>query len=267
MGITKLRKQLAAASHGHVLEVAVGTGRNLAYYDWSEIDEPDAPRVSSRRASSQGTQKQKESGRNEMGPAALVPEATGPVLSFTGVDISIDMLNVAVQKLARHVPQTQKSEPVITELGKTGRFSEVAYLDGKVRLVEQDARLSLPPLRASLGPGAKYDTVIQTFGLCSVSDPAKILANLADCVKPNSGRIILLEHGKGTWDLVNRQLDKYAPAHFQKYGCWWNRDIEGIVREAARTVPGLEVVHLERPYLLQMGTTLYIELRVRDNSK
>jgi hypothetical protein len=49
------------------------------------------------------------------------------------------------------------------------------------------------------------------------------------------------------------------------YGCWWNRDIEAAVKEAEKTVPGLEVVTLKKPGLFQFGTLFLIELRV--NSK
>jgi methyltransferase OMS1, mitochondrial len=114
---------------------------------------------------------------------------------------------------------------------------------------------------------AKYDTIIQTFGLCSVADPGRLLANMAAKVQPDTGRIILLEHGRGLWDWMNNRLDKSAPKHFQKFGCWWNRDIEKLVREAEQTVPGLEVVKLERPLWFQWGTTMMIELKVKSQPK
>ena len=81
-------------------------------------------------------------------------------------------------------------------------------------------------------------------------------------MQPDTGRIILLEHGRGDREWMNKRLDKSAPEHFAKFGCWWNRDIEQLVREAAQKVPGLEVVKLERPLWFQWGTTLLIELRV-----
>jgi methyltransferase OMS1 len=112
-------------------------------------------------------------------------------------------------------------------------------------------------------PPTKYDTIIQTFGLCSVADPGTLLANMAAKLQPDSGRIILLEHGRGYYDWLNKRLDNSAPKHFQKFGCWWNRDIEQIVQEAAQKVPGLEVVELKRPLWFQFGTTLLIELRVK----
>ncbi|KAJ1324903.1 methyltransferase OMS1 [Microdochium nivale] len=39
LGITKLRRRLAEQAHGHVLEVAMGAGRNLEHYDWDRVTE------------------------------------------------------------------------------------------------------------------------------------------------------------------------------------------------------------------------------------
>ncbi|KAK0617137.1 hypothetical protein B0T14DRAFT_524512 [Immersiella caudata] len=143
----------------------------------------------------------------------------------------------------------------------------VEVCDGLVRLFVGDAERELPAPPGVEGKGeGRYDTVIQTFGLCSVAEPKRLLENAARAVKPDTGRIILVEHGRGTWDWFNEWfVDRSAQEHFDTYGCWWNRDIEGAVREAGKTVPGLEVVALKRPGLLQFGTLLLIELRV--NSK
>ena len=55
---------------------------------------------------------------------------------------------------------------------------------------------------------------------------------MAAVCKPG-GQIILLQHGKATWDWLNSRLDDEAPAHHAKWGCWWNRDILQIVRQVA----------------------------------
>jgi methyltransferase OMS1 len=123
-----------------------------------------------------------------------------------------------------------------------------------------DAEGLLPPPPGGEG---KYDTVIQTVGLCSVAEPVKLLASAAGAVKPDTGRIILLEHGRGWWDWYNEWVvDRGAQRQFDRYGCWWNRDIELLVTEALKRVPGLELVALKRPFLSHFGTTLLIELKV-----
>lgn len=87
---------------------------------------------------------------------------------------------------------------------------------------------------------------------------------MASSVQPDTGRIVLLEHGRSIWDVVNGLLDRGARAHHQRFGCWWNRDIEVIVDAAARRIPGLEIVRLERPGWATAGTHVVVELRVRD---
>lgn len=233
MGITKLRKRIAAQAKGQVLELAMGTGRNLEYYDWEAVDG-------------------KVRGRG--------------ITTFTGLDISVDMLDVARKRLVKTVPPMASSEPVVkasTMADHTG--GHLSYLNDRLRLVNSDAHHKLPSPPSS--PSAKYDTVIQTFGLCSVNDPVAVLTNLATAVKPETGRIILLEHGKGWYGIVNGLLDRNAGKHFQKYGCWWNRDIQEVVEKAASATPGLEIVKIERPNLLQMGTMLWIELKVIGTSE
>ena len=68
-------------------------------------------------------------------------------------------------------------------------------------------------------------------------------------VKPG-GKLLLLEHGRSTWQFINGILDGDAADRYEKWGCWWNRDIEALVQEA-----GLRVETLSRWHF---GTTLYI---------
>ncbi|KAH7235888.1 S-adenosyl-L-methionine-dependent methyltransferase [Fusarium tricinctum] len=240
MGITKLRKRIAGRANGHVLELAMGTGRNLEYFNWGPLNERAEGKVSNTGArSSQG------------------------VVSFTGLDISVDMMDVARKRLVKTVPPMETSAPIVrasTMADHTG--GQLSYLDNQLRLIHSDAHHPIPG--PSTPTTTKYDTVIQTFGLCSVSDPVAVVNNLAKVVKPGSGRIILLEHGKGWFGIVNGLLDRNAGKHFEKYGCWWNRDIEALVEEAASKTPGLEIVKVERPNILQMGTLVWVELRVND---
>ncbi|TGO90248.1 hypothetical protein BPOR_0072g00050 [Botrytis porri] len=212
MGITKMRKKLAQEAHGDVLEVSIGTGRNLEYYDWDF------------------------KGFNGVGKLQKVGGIKkGKVKSFTAVDKSGEMLEVAHEKFSTMFP------------GVLG-----------VRWIIQDAseKIPGPPRNANETSGnndAKYDTVIQTMGLCSAADPVRLLKNLGECVKEDEGRILLLEHGRAKWDWLNRALDNSAEGHAKLFGCWWNRDLGKIVEES-----GLEVVNIKRRH---GGTTWRIELK------
>ncbi|OIW25040.1 hypothetical protein CONLIGDRAFT_636172 [Coniochaeta ligniaria NRRL 30616] len=282
-GIKKLRKEMGRWARGRVLEVAVGTGRNLGWYDWTEVvdgvipvDDAEKVRKEKERREEKRLKKverMKKGGKNpvDVDKAKLPGRFDGEMLSYTGVDISADMMGVARARLRDTVPGLRQllRRKRVEPMPESGVVVDV--LDSRVRLFIADAEQPLPPPapKTAAPPdteAGKYDTIFQSFGLCSVSDPVKLVTNMASVLQPGTGRIYLLEHGRGWFEFLNRLLDETAEGHFQKHGCWWNRDIEGIVREAAQTVPGLEVVHLGRPLLRQFGTTLVIELRLNPDA-
>lgn len=262
--MTALRGRLVGRARGHVLEVAVGTGRNFGHYDWEGFAGEEPAVEAKEGGKEKGKAKGKGKGEKE--------DEVEPMLSFTGVDIASDMLEVAASKL-KATPLLKRAEPSVTVLkddkGEVAAGA-ISFLSDKVRLVKSDAQTYLPPPPGpSSAPSSDkqdpyYDTIIQTFGLCSVTSPKTILSNLTPRIRPETGRILLLEHGRGTWGAVNWWLDRHAARHFGKYGCWWNRDLERAVREACRENVGgrkVEVVGVERPGG-QMGTVLWIELKV-----
>ncbi|KAJ4413615.1 hypothetical protein N0V82_008437 [Gnomoniopsis sp. IMI 355080] len=314
MGIKGLRKLMGGLARGHVLEVAVGTGRNVDFIDWDEIraTAPPPPLL----LAGDGEEKERQEVKSEIdlekdrvlrrmkkkGKGLVLPGDEAPeVVSYTGVDVSTDVLEVAWDKLRKAMPeliprrrrrspeesqakeQAQRpvspQQPIATTTSSAVANQQPTLPDeilaanigaGRIRLYRSDAQVRLPnpPALTShdsscVHPAPRYyDTVLQNFGLCSVADPSRLLANMAAVVRPGSGRIYLLEHGRGSYGWLNSLLDKFAPGHFRKYGCWWNRDIEEIVRRAEKDVPGLEVVRVDRPLWLQGGTVLWIELRL-----
>ena len=84
-------------------------------------------------------------------------------------------------------------------------------------------------------PFEKYDTVYQTQGLCSCSDPVEELRKLQSLVKPN-GTIILIEHGMGHYKWINSFLDTVWEEHAKKWGCITNRNIGAIIRDSGLVV-------------------------------
>merc|ERR1719491_1864047 len=105
---------------------------------------------------------------------------------------------------------------------------------------------------------SSFDTVVDTFGLCSFDDPVSVLRELRRVCKP-SGKILLLEHGRSkTWQGLSNYLDKHAERHAKNWGCVWNRDIDLILNNA-----GLEVERLDTWHF---GTTYYIVCRPGDKS-
>eukprot|EP00128_Syssomonas_multiformis_P005402 Colp12_sorted_trinity150504_noHs@366 len=94
-----------------------------------------------------------------------------------------------------------------------------------------------------------YDTVVDTFGLCSSADPVQMLKEMKRVCKKD-GKVLLLEHGRALYDWLNGVLDRGAEKHARDWGCIYNRDIETLVEKA-----GLKVNTIHRFHL---GTTYYI---------
>ncbi|KAL4896909.1 methyltransferase domain-containing protein [Aspergillus ambiguus] len=149
--------------------------------------------------------------------------------SVTFIDLSPQMVDIAREKFAKLHPEFQRA---------TFRA--------------QDAKDVAPPVSPD-GKPAYYDTIVQTMGLCSMSDPAGTLRHLGSITEPRQGRILLLEHGRSHYAWLNHILDNLAPAHADRHGCWWNRDIGKIIEES-----GLEVVEAKRWHF---GTTWKYVLR------
>lgn len=119
---------------------------------------------------------------------------------------------------------------------KWPNFPRVKFVVGKAEELVQ----------LSQGSNFKYDTIIETFGICSHEDPVKALQNMQMLLKPG-GRIVLLEHGRGQYDFINEVLDKRSHKHSAKWGCRWNLDIGEIVDSS-----GLQITLEKRAHL---GTT------------
>ncbi|KAF3491506.1 oxa1 multicopy suppressor [Arthroderma uncinatum] len=210
MRMGKRRRDLVRKARGDVLEVSVGTGRNIPYYMLGE-----------RR------------GVDKDGRASVLG-----CRSVTFVDLWGEMVDIARWKYEEFGSNKEK-----------GR--------ARVVFLAQDAMAPVsPPINAgSKENKKKFDTVVQTMGLCSHPDPVKLLRHLGTVTEEDGGRILLLEHGRGHYAWVNRLLDDLAPAHADRHGCWWNRDIGDIVRAS-----GLVVLEARRYHL---GTTWEYVLRPR----
>ena len=187
LGIDKLRKELCAKVTGHVLEVSVGTGRNMEY----------------------------------------LPLVRGGIKDITFVDKSREMVEMARRKWS--------------ELTNDWFYRIVFY--------HRDARDYIPCPKTE-----GFDTVLQTMGICSCDKPEELLRSLEKMTRKETGRILLLEHGRSSYEVVNRWwIDRLAKAHADRYGCWFDKDVEGIVERS-----GLEIVERKRFHL---GTTYWFVLK------
>lgn len=165
----------------------------------------------------------------------------GKVDSLTFIDLSPQMVEVCRKKWAALFGSQ-------TELDKLKPTLAVRFMTGSA--------LEHMPLAPA---GKKYDTIVQTMGLCSTPTPAELLTNMVkhlDTANPQA-RILLLEHGRSYMPWMNNILDNAAEKHAEIHGCWFNRDIGALVEETARQT-GLEVMHERRHHF---GTTWLFELK------
>jgi ubiquinone/menaquinone biosynthesis C-methylase UbiE len=120
-------------------------------------------------------------------------------------------------------------------------------------------------------PDGSFDTIVSTWTMCSIADPAAALKEIYRLLK-RGGKFIFVEHGLSPDREVARRQKKYT-RFTQKWGggCHLDRDIEEILRASK-----LEIDKLEKFYLasgLRAGAYTYRgiavhekpgELRIRD---
>jgi len=171
------------------------------------------------------------------------------ISSLTMTDTSVRMLEEAYDKATAMAPPGLPSESLLICQANAERLGQCS------------AKASSSGCRIQPCPEAvakqKYDTVVDTFGLCSHADPVAALRGMQAVCKPG-GRILLIEHGRSHWAWLNNALDGSAAAHHSKWGCWWNRDIAGLVEAA-----GLHVESMQRWHF---GTTYVIEATIPQNA-
>jgi methyltransferase OMS1 len=146
--------------------------------------------------------------------------------SITFLDSSKTMLEIAREKFTKKYPE----------------FEKVQYVRGKAEDLAKMASHS----------GQKFDTIFETFGLCSHEDPQAALENFKALLRPN-GRIVLLEHGRSSYDSLNQTMDKKAEQRVKEWGCRWNLDIDAIVQDS-----GLEILESKKYHF---GSTYYYILK------
>lgn len=199
LGLNSLRRKLGLDTSGKVLEVGVGTGLQLPYYDW--------PYVS----------------------------------SFTGLDISPGMLQLAQEKAVALAGKTPVSFVV-------GNAQQLPSEDNSVR----DSRLVFYVISFSTYPhlSLQFDIVADTFSMCVYSNPSAVLSEMKRVVKSDTGRILLLENSISTNPVLALMQKALSPLITpMSRGCKWDVDVPQLVEQV-----GLQQVHYED---VQQGTFMY----------
>jgi methyltransferase OMS1, mitochondrial len=103
-------------------------------------------------------------------------------------------------------------------------------------------------------PDEAFDTVVDTFGLCSYDDPVAVLKEMSRVCKKSGGKILLLEHGRShSYRWITNHLDRNAETHAANWGCVWNRDLDAILAKSGLQVESIHTWHF--------GTTYYVVCR------
>lgn len=138
------------------------------------------------------------------------------ITKYVGVDLSDEMMSIARMR----IPESNKI------------LSSFKTMDAK----------------SLQFPDNSFDSVIDTFSLCVIDDPQQAVKEMTRVVKPNSGRIILLENTLSDNAILGmfQQITEPLITPFSK-GCRWNVNVPQIAKSN-----GLNLV--EPPVSTALGT-------------
>ena len=193
-----------------------------------------------------------------------------PGVRLTATDCSAPMVAVCRAKAERAeyvAPAATSSERKKMHRktnGETRETSSRKVANGGPSVIRRRVLVDARVCDAAIAPfeSESFDAVVDTFGLCSFEDPVAALREMSRVCRrkkkknagsgdaPGSGKIYLLEHGRSDWDWVSNILDKHADPHAKRWGCYWNRDILAIVREAGLEIESVTRYHLGTTYVI-----------------
>lgn len=135
-------------------------------------------------------------------------------------------------------------------LTNANHITAIDFSPVMVEKARESARNAKVPVELRLGdaealefPDNSFDTVISSLSTCSFYDPAKALSEMRRVCKPD-GQILLIEHGRSTWEWLGRYQDNTVHQQIEQGGCRWNQEPQDLVLEA-----GLRILNADRALL------------------
>jgi ubiquinone/menaquinone biosynthesis C-methylase UbiE len=165
--------------------------------------------------------------------AEWIPRATGEVLEVgIGSGLNLPFYSADV----RHIYAVDPS----IELQRLAR-RRTAAVAVSVDLLRQSADEVLPIQNGTI------DSVVVTWTLCSIPDPATALSEIRRVLK-RTGRLIFIEHGRAPDVAVATWQDRLTPVwkHIGG-GCHLNRKIVELISAAGFGIPELKTCYLPGP--------------------
>jgi ubiquinone/menaquinone biosynthesis C-methylase UbiE len=96
-------------------------------------------------------------------------------------------------------------------------------------------------------PGSILDTVVMTWTLCSIADPASALAEIQRVLKPG-GQLLFVEHGLSPENGVARWQHRLTPCwNWISGGCHLDRKTDDLLRAAGFQINALETGYMKGP--------------------
>lgn len=165
--------------------------------------------------------------------ADWVPHARGDVLEVgIGSGLNLPFYSAEVRRVYGVEPSA--------ELQKMAR-KRMASQATKVEFLLQSAEDDLPLSDRSI------DTVVMTWTLCSIADPARALQQMKRVLKPN-GHLIFIEHGRAPDSRVAAWQDQLTPLWKRiGGGCHLNRKIDELLMGAGFAIDELRTTYLPGP--------------------
>jgi ubiquinone/menaquinone biosynthesis C-methylase UbiE len=156
---------------------------------------------------------------------ALLGEVSGRVLEIGGgTGANLEFYPDAVTELVI----TEPEEPMARRL------------EQKLAGHSLSARIVHAPAEALPVEDGYFDYVVSTLVLCTVTDPARALAEVRRVLKPG-GRLVFLEHVRSRNPKLARWQDRFQPLQYRLgHGCHCNRPTLDNIRAA-----GLDVAEVE----------------------
>ena len=162
--------------------------------------------------------------------AELFPQASGVVLEpGFGSGLNLEFYDAKrVSKVVAIEPSAEILALGRARIAASGFPVEEHVADGEQRM----------------GEDASADTAVLGFTLCTVADPARVLANVRSVLKPG-GRLLFCEHGAAPDPGVRRLQDRLDGLWGRfSGGCHLNRDPRALIEAA-----GFRIENVKQAYV------------------